>query len=142
VSVAATEGTEGEVRQLLHDFLYSIAVGDLEALERLWCSDATMHFAFGEPQGLIVGRPAVVERFRRMFTELAARQPNPPYVRFKTEDFAAVVLDAGHAAVYATLAFDGRVGRRTLICRREPAGFRILHLHASNIGGARGPESA
>jgi hypothetical protein len=133
---------EVELRQLLHDFLYAIAIGDLAALERLWCGDATMHFPFGEPQGLIVGRPAVVERFRRMFTELAARLPGPPYVRFRTDEFACLALDPGHAVVYAKLAFDGRVGRRTLICRREPEGFRILHLHASNVGGARGPEAA
>ena len=133
---------EAELRQALQDFLFAIAIGDLAALERLWCSDATMHFPFGEPQGLIVGRPAVIERFRRMFGELAARLPGPPYVRFKIEEFACLAFEAQHAAVYATLAFDGRIGRRTLIFRRELAGHRILHLHASNIGGARGPEAA
>ena len=133
---------EAELRQALQDFLWAIAIGDSAALEALWCEDGTMHFAFGRPHGLIQGRAAVLERFRRMFAELAARHGSPPYVRFKIEEFAAVALDARHAVVYATLAFDGRIGRRTLILRREPAGPRILHLHASNFGASPGPEAA
>lgn len=135
-------GLEAELRQALQDLLWATAIGDLAVLEPLWCVDATMHFPFGNPQGLIVGRPAVLERFRRMFAELAARLPGAPYVRFKIEEFAGYALGDRHAVVNATVAFDGRIGRRTLILRREPQAFRILHLHASNVGGARGPESA
>jgi hypothetical protein len=131
-----------EARQTLQDLLYSIAIGDAALLESLWCTDATMHFQFGQPPGLIIGRPAVVERFQRLFTELAARVAGPPYVRFKIEEFASLELDARHAAAYATVTVDGRIGRRTLILRREPQAYRILHLHASNIVPAgRGPES-
>ncbi len=133
---------EVELRQLLQDLLYAIAIADLESLERLFCADATMHFQFGQPPGLIVGQPAVADRFRRMFTELVARAPGPPYVRFKIEEFAALVLDARHAAAYATVTVDNKIGRRTLICRREPQAYRILHLHASNLNPARGPEAA
>ena len=133
---------EAQLRQALQDLLFAIAMGDLAALEPLWCESATMHFAFGQPQGLIVGRPAVLERFRRMFGELAARRTSPPYTRFKIEEFAALPLDERHTAVYATLTVDGRVGRRTLIFRHEPEGPRILHLHASNIGPPRGTEAA
>ncbi len=122
-----------EARQTLQDLLYSIAIGDAALLENLWCADGTMHFQFGQPPGLIIGRPAVVERFQKLFTELAARSSGPPYVRFKIEEFASLVLDARHAAAYATVTVDGRIGRRTLILRREPQAYRILHLHASNI---------
>jgi hypothetical protein len=131
----------GELRQTLQDLLYAIAIADLAALEPMWCQDATMHFQFGQPPGLIVGRPAVLERFQRMFAELVARVPGPPYVRFKIEEFASLVLDARHAAVYATVTVDNRIGRRTLICRREPQAYRILHLHASNLAGARGADA-
>ena len=133
---------EVELRQALQDLLYAIAIGDLGLLEPLWCSDATMHFQFGEPPGLIAGRQAVLERFRRLFTELAARVAGPPYVRFKIEEFACQLLDGRHAAVYATVTVDNRIGRRTLIYRREPQAFRILHLHASNLGAGRGAGSA
>lgn len=133
---------EPELRQAFQDLLYAIAIGDLAALEALCCAEATMHFQFGQPPGLIVGRPAVVERFQRLFKELAGRMPGPPYVRFKIEELASLALDARHAAVYATLTVDGRIGRRTLIYRREPPGWRILHLHASNLGSARGPDAA
>lgn len=130
-----------EARQTLQDLLYAIAIGDAVALERLWCADGTMHFQFGQPSGLIIGRQAVVERFQRRFTVLAARASGPPYVRFKIEEFASLVLDARHAAAYATVTVDERIGRRTLILRREPQAYRILHLHASNIAVGRGPEA-
>ena len=131
---------EVQLRQAFQDLQYAIAIGDLAALEALWCAEATMHFQFGQPAGLIVGRPAVVARFQRLFQQLAARAPGPPYVRFKIEEFACLALDAQHAAAYATLTVDGRTGRRTLLYRREPAGWRILHLHASNFGAERGPD--
>ena len=132
---------EAELRQALQDLLYAIAIADRGSLEALWCPDATMHFQFGQPPGLIVGRPAVVERFERLFAQLMKRAPGPPYVRFKIEEFASIVLDARHAAVYATVTTDNRIGRRTLIFRREPQAWRILHLHASNLSTAPAPEA-
>lgn len=128
---------EAELRALLQDLLYAIAMGDVAALEELFCEDGTLLFAFGQPSGLIAGRAAVLERFRRMFTELAARHGAPPYTRFKIEEFTVQPLDARHAAAYATLSVDGRIGRRTVLCRKDGDQRRILHLHASNIGPPR-----
>jgi SnoaL-like domain len=133
---------EAELRQAFQDLQYAIAIGDLAAVEVLCSAEATMHFQFGQPPGLIVGRPAVVARFQRLFQQLAARMPGPPFVRFKIEEFACLALDPRHAAVFATLTVDGRIGRRTLLYRREREGWRILHLHASNFGPERGPEAA
>ena len=132
---------DAELRQLLQDLLYAIAIGDAGALETLLCSDATLYFQFGQPPGLIVGRAAVVERFARMFKQLAGRVPGPPYVRFNIEEIAAQPIDARHAAIYALVTTDGRIGRRTLIVRRNPQAFRILHLHASNFSTERGPDA-
>jgi hypothetical protein len=135
------QSIEAELRQSLQDLLYATAIGDAGAIEQLLCAESTMYFQFGLPPALIVGRAAVVERFKRMFEELATRLPaGAPYVRYKIEEFAWQLLDARHAAAYATLAIDGRTGRRTLVFRREPQAFRILHLHASNIGGPRSGE--
>jgi hypothetical protein len=132
---------DDELRQVVQDLLYAIAIGDLGALEALWCAEGSLFFQFGQPPGLIVGRAAVLERFGRMFTQLAGRVPGPPYIRFKIEEIAAVTIDARHAAVYATVTVDGRIGRRTLIVRREPQAMRILHLHASNFSTERAPEA-
>ncbi|MBS0395913.1 MAG: nuclear transport factor 2 family protein [Proteobacteria bacterium] len=133
---------ETELRAALQDLLFAVATADVPALQALFCDDATMHFPMGEPHGLIVGRAAIAARFERLFGTLRARLPGPPYARFKIEEFAYLPLDARHAAVYATLSVDGRIGRRTLLMRRDPQAYRILHLHASNVGGARGGESA
>jgi hypothetical protein len=134
--------TEPVLRQVLQDLTYAIAMGDLASLGRLWCADATLHFPSGPATGLIVGRPAVVARFERLFADFAAQRSGPPYVRFRIEEFAWVPLEPRHAAVYATLMADGRLGRRTLIVRDEPEGPRILHLHASNAGAVRGAADA
>jgi hypothetical protein len=130
-----------ELLKALQDLLYAIATADEAAVGTLFCEEGTMHFPGGNHR-LHVGRAAVVERLGKLFGELRQRLPGPTYVRFKLEEFACLPLDARHAAVYASLTVDGRHGRRTLIYRRERAGWRILHFHASNEGTLRGPETA
>lgn len=124
---------EAELRGALGRFLDAIDRGDLAALAPLWCDAATMYFPFANTPELIEGAPAVLARFERMFGDLAARHSaGPPYVRFRIERFACRALDARHALVTATLAFQGQQGLRTLLFRREPDGWRLLHVHASN----------
>ena len=136
-----SDDAPGELRRALEALLWAIATADLAVLEPLWCEDASLYFTVGSPAGLVNGRPAVLERFRRMFAELTARLPGPPYVSFRIEEFACRVLDYRHALVFATLTFQGQLGQRTLVYRREDGALRILHLHASNLA-ARGPPAA
>lgn len=130
---------EARIRELVQRFLDAIDHADGAALAPLWCADASMYFPFANSQDLVRGRDAVLARFDRMFADLRARQPGPPpYIRFRTEAFECLQLDARHVVVYAMLAFAAQRGRRTLVFRSEPDGWRLLHVHASNMDARRG----
>lgn len=130
---------ETQLRELVQRFLDAIDRADAVALAPLWCEDASMYFPFANSQDLVRGRAAVLARFDRMFADLRARNPGPPpYIRFRTEAFECFALDQRTAVVYAMLGFAAQRGRRTLLLRREPDGWRLLHVHASNMDARRG----
>lgn len=128
-------GLEADLRAALQAFLDAIDAADRERLAPLWCADGSMYFPFRNTLELVEGAPAVLARFDKMFEDLRARLPEAPYIRFSIDHFRVQPLDAFHAVIYTTLGFQGQVGRRTILCRREAAGWAILHVHASNFGG-------
>lgn len=130
---------DAELRGVVQRFLDAIDHADRNALAPLWCDDATMYFPFANSPDLVRGRDAVLARFDRMFADLRARNAGPPpYIRFRTEAFECHELDPRHVLVHAMLAFAAQRGRRTLLFRREPDGWRLLHVHASNVDARRG----
>jgi ketosteroid isomerase-like protein len=122
------------LRAALQMFLDAIDRADLAALASLWRTDATMYFPFANSPAPFHGRDAILARFERMFTDLRARTPGgPPYVGFRVLAFECTPLDERHVLACATLAFGRELGRRTIVFAREPAGWRLLHVHASNM---------
>jgi SnoaL-like domain len=58
---------------------------------------------------------------------------SPPYMRLSRLDLRIEKLSEDVALVTFHLV-DGRtVNRRTLLCKRDPNGWKIVHIHASNI---------
>lgn len=122
------------LRATLQLFLDAIDRADLAALVPLWAADATMYFPFANSPAPFHGRDAIVARFERMFADLRARNPaGPPYVGFRVLAFECTPLDDRHVLACSTLAFGRELGRRTIVFRREPSGWRLLHVHASNM---------
>jgi ketosteroid isomerase-like protein len=122
------------LRAVLQMLLDAIDRGDLAALAPLWTADASMYFPFANAPAPFHGRDAILARFERMFADLRARRADgPPYVGFRVLAFECTPLDERHVLACATLAFGSELGRRTLVFRREPPGWRLLHVHASNV---------
>jgi ketosteroid isomerase-like protein len=123
-----------DLEAVLRRLLEAIDRADDAALASLWCADATMYFPFANSPDVYRGRDAIVARFAKMFADLRARNPaGPPYVRFEVRAFEAVALDDRHVLACSQLAFARQLGRRTLVFRREQDGWRLLHVHASNV---------
>lgn len=138
----ATSDLTGELRATLEAFLAAIDRADATALAPLWCADASMYFPFANTPELHRGSAAVLARFERMFADLRARNPGPSYVGFTVESFECVPLDARHVLVLAMLRFANQRGRRSIVFRREAAGWRLLHVHGSNVGPPPGAGAA
>jgi ketosteroid isomerase-like protein len=133
-ATTASNALHAELRPVLMQFLDAIDQADLGALAPLWCPDATMYFPFANSPAPFRGRDAILARFAKMFDDLRARNPaGPPYVRFEVREFEAEPLDPRHVLACATLAFARQLGRRTIVFRREADGWRLLHVHASNM---------
>lgn len=127
------------LRAVLQMFLDAIDRGDATALAPLWAADATMYFPFANSPAPFHGRDAILARFERMFADLRARvSAGPPYVGFRVLAFECTPLDPRHVLACATLAFGRELGRRTIVFRREPADWRLLHVHASNMANRPG----
>jgi len=119
--------------QLVRRFLRAFEDLDLAAMSDCFDEDATMFFPTPEPAELVVGRPAILDRFAAVAAEIRAEASSgPPYHRL--DPVGLTVLTAGPDAAVVTfeLRRPDRTGRRTFVVQRSGSECRVVHLHASN----------
>ena len=114
----------------------------LRAFENLeW---AEFHAAFSDSATVFHPAPSMAERvagragidstFQRVFAEIRAEATGgPPFHRLVVTDLSIRRLGPDVALVTFHLRNARRFGRRSIIFHREPAGWKIIHLHASNF---------
>ena len=101
---------------------------DQARFDALFAEDVTLFFpASPFPVRRIEGKKATLEWFGRFFDSARERGTNP---RIQPQDLK--VQDYGDVAI-ATFHLGGgeRVGRRTVVLRRDGGKWAIAHLHAS-----------
>jgi hypothetical protein len=82
----------------------------------------------------VTGRAAIDSTLRAVFADVRAHAAGgPPYHRLTPVGLRIQALAPG--VVLATFALRNaeRLGRRTVVFRRERGAWRIVHLHASNL---------
>ena len=78
-------------------------------------------------------RAAVEGRFRTFFDQVRASRPGPPYLHLAVSDLSIRILGDVGLVTFELSDVPDTLGRRTLVFRRDPTGWRIVHLHASNL---------
>jgi ketosteroid isomerase-like protein len=81
----------------------------------------------------LAGREQVEESFKAVFAASRKASSGPPYLHIVPKQVRIQML--GDSAVI-TFQFEregNSFGRRTLVFHREPKGWKIVHIHASNI---------
>jgi hypothetical protein len=78
-------------------------------------------------------RAAVEGRFRAFFDSIRASRPGPPYLHLAVSDLAIRIFDDVGLVTFELSDVPDTLGRRTLVFHRDPVGWRIVHLHASNL---------
>jgi predicted enzyme related to lactoylglutathione lyase/ketosteroid isomerase-like protein len=121
------------VEQIIHRFLAAVDTGDAETLASCFEPDASMYFPFENTSALVEGREAIMERFLQLFDAWRRRDVKMPYVGFKPEHVVVRSAGPGHALATFTVGIEGAPGRRTVLARDTLDGWRVLHLHASNL---------
>jgi hypothetical protein len=114
---------------------------DLDALEHSFVAEATLFMPFDELPKRIEGTTAIRDVFAPYFEDLRASDRKPPYFSLEardlslqrlSEDIAIVTFHLGELA-QAGGSDPVRFSRRTFVVKRGVEGWRIAHLHASNM---------
>ena len=86
-----------------------------------------------EPPERVDGRPAIQQRFEKIFASIrAAAKSGPPFHHIVPEDFAIRLMPGRTAVVSFHLKNSERIARRTLVLINTNGQWLIVHLHASN----------
>ncbi len=129
-------GAEEAVRA----FLGAFERLDADAFGAAFDDDACCFFPATPTAERVEGRAAVLARFAEVFAVARRERPGgPPFLDLRPEGLRADVVGPGVAIVTFTLRNTERIGRRTLVLVRRGAGWRILHLHASNVAATPPP---
>lgn len=122
----------GELEAVWRRFLDGVETGDGAAIDACLADDVTMVVPFMTMRDGLRGRQAVLDAFARM---QAATGPGPGgrSLRITIERMDAKPLAEGVCLVESVLRFGNELGRRSVVLRREAGGWRIVHLHGSNV---------
>lgn len=104
-----------------------------------WSEEPSVFFPFDDARDRFDGREEVLTRFRRMFEEVRASVPGPPFLHLRP--MRLTVTPLGDAALVTFQLGDGSgsIGRRTLVFIPVEGKWKLAHLHASNskaVGGS------
>ena len=123
-----------EVETALAAFLRAFDTLDLPAFIACFDSKVTFFAPTGRATR-IDGRDAIADFFSGVFaqTKRESGRTQPPYMHLDPRDLR--VQQTGDCAIVTFhLAESDGIHRRTLVFARNHGGWRIVHLHASNLG--------
>jgi ketosteroid isomerase-like protein len=133
-ATAPNATTDGEVASAVATFLTAFENLDWKTFSAAFADDVTAFFPIPEPPQRFEGRAAVEAQFRRVFQKIhETAMDGPPYQRLQPENLSIQRLGPSLALVSFELRNAERVGRRSLILRKQDGNWKIVHLHASNV---------
>ena len=127
---------QSEVRDALANFLRAFENLDWEAFRLTFSDDATVFYPRGFPERAD-GRAEFEKTFKVVFDQIRGGKTRAPYMTIQPKDMR--VQSFGNVAI-ATFHLDDRAGfinRRTIVLNKTKAGWKIVHLHASEVSIAR-----
>lgn len=133
---AAHENPQRDVERTFKGFIEAFNNLDWDAFRSALADDVTV-FNPDIPEApslnRLDGRQQVEESFKAVFAASREQSKGPPYLHIVPENVRIQML--GEAAV-VTFEFerDGNsFGRRTIVFHRGSHGWKIAHIHASNV---------
>lgn len=105
---------------------------DWDAFRYSFADDATVFYPRAFPE-LAHGRPEYERTFKIVFEQIRGNKVSAPYMDIQPRGL--LIQDFGEVAI-VTFQLDDRPGllnRRTIVWHRTAAGWKIVHLHASEV---------
>jgi len=128
----SAQSQETEVRAALAQFIHVFENLDWEGFRAAFDDNATVFYPRAFPERA-TGRAEFEKTFRIVFEQIRAGKTVPPYMHIEPRALAIQMF--GDTAI-ATFNLDDRAGflnRRTLVLHKTSAGWKIVHLHASEV---------
>lgn len=123
------------VEEALSAFLTAFDNLDWQAFRTCFSAAATVF----HPAAPNIRRTDSPDQFERAWLGVFERIKNasgrtsPPYMALSPLDLRVETLSEGAVLVTFHLVDGSTVNRRTLVFKLEPSGWKIVHIHASNI---------
>jgi ketosteroid isomerase-like protein len=130
-----TTGAQLNVEEALANFVQAFDNLDWESFRLAFSDDATVFYprAFSERAN---GRAEFEETFKVVFDQIRGGKTKAPYMHLQPKDMKIQLF--GDVAI-ATFHLDDRAGflnRRTIVLKKTNVGWKIVHLHASEVARA------
>jgi len=130
----AARNDSAAVASVLRRFLYAFENLEWEPFRAAFADSATVFHPAASMPERATGRTAIDSTFRAVFADVRAHATSgPPFQRLMPVDLRIQPLAPGVVLVTFELRNSERLGRRTVVFRREGDAWRIVHLHGSNI---------
>ena len=123
---------EVEVQKALSDFIQAFDNLDWDHFRAAFADDATVFYPRQFPRRA-KGRNEFEKFFKQVFDGIRAGGTQAPYMDIQPRDLELQLV--GTVAI-ATFHLDDRPGflnRRTIVLQKQPSGWKIIHLHASEV---------
>jgi ketosteroid isomerase-like protein len=133
-----SQGRQEEISRFLSKFITAFDNLDWEKFRNAFTEDATVFYP-RERANRANGRIEVEEQFKRVFEQIRAGRSKGPYMNIQPRELRMQVLDDVAIVTFHLDDRPGFINRRTLILRKTEAGWKIAHLHASEVAIAATP---
>jgi ketosteroid isomerase-like protein len=134
-SVDLSAGVDPGLKQTLASFLIAFDNLDWPSFRKFFAPDATV-FHPAAPNLKRIDSPEEVEKaWLGVFARIrkTSGRTAPPYMNLQPQDLKVQMLSGDVALVTFHLTEGNVLSRRTIVFRRDPGGWKIVHLHASNL---------
>lgn len=122
-----------EVEAVWRRFLDGVERGDVALIAGCLADEVTMYLPFITQRDTLRGPQEVLAAFARMYQATAGAAVQPRALRISIERFDWRPLGEDVCLVESLLRFGSEFGRRSVVFRRQADGWRLLHLHGSNV---------
>jgi ketosteroid isomerase-like protein len=120
------------VQETLTQFIRAFDNLDWNRFRAAFADDATVFYPRAYP-ARAEGRAEFEKTFKMVFEQIKDGKSAPPYMDIQPKD---LMIQRLSDVAIVTFHLDDRPGvlnRRTLVLQRTPAGWKIVHLHASEV---------
>ena len=140
-----TQAAESEVLEALESFIAAFENGDIEAMEASFSRDAVTfprsimaHEYDGDIDVSKYRRVHGIDpQMRALIDSLKKSGRERPYLNIEPADLEIRIFGDAALATFHLVGNDKRLGRRTFVLALIDDAWKIVHLHASNVYGAR-----